>query len=193
MEYVKGKTFGELCNLEPKPLQPEDPSFMACWDERHKHLVHAIDLLLTIPVPDARPGPVGGGIIRHTLFHDDWNAPRVYDTVDDLEQDINLRAEIVHKRIGYRVPRPCPKAVLERDLHFCLSDFFLGNFIIVDEDSSLCLLDFDHTGFLPLSFLAWSISGGYDNYWLMKALRIHIRTKIPTDNNSALSSAGRLG
>ncbi|KAI9651660.1 MAG: hypothetical protein M1829_002575 [Trizodia sp. TS-e1964] len=188
----QGNDLLELGGLEPWPLPADDPAFIARWDERYRKLAHAINLLLTIPPPDARPGPVGGGIIRHPLFHE-YKASRVYDTVEDLEQDINQLAAIGHRRRRYFVPRPCPKAVLERDLHFYLSDFYYGNFIIVDEDSSLCLLDFDYTGFLPLSFLGWSISIGSDKYDMMKALRTHLRTKLPTHNNSAITNVGRLG
>ncbi|KAI9674239.1 MAG: hypothetical protein M1829_003786 [Trizodia sp. TS-e1964] len=75
MEYVKGKPFWQLGGLEPQPLPREDPSFIARWDERYRKLAHAIDVLLTIPAPDARPGPAGGGIIRHPLFHRERKAP----------------------------------------------------------------------------------------------------------------------
>ncbi|KAI9657280.1 MAG: hypothetical protein M1829_006925 [Trizodia sp. TS-e1964] len=159
-------TFRELGALDGRPLASpvDEAGRTARWNERYKKITRAIDFLLTIPAPDARPGPVGGGIIRHPLFAKHRRAHRAYDTVEELEKDINWQAEYGHRHRRSIIPRPCPKAILEKDLQFCPSELHGGNFIIVDKDESLCLLDFEHTGFLPLSFLAWLIAGGSQYY-----------------------------
>ncbi|PVH77713.1 hypothetical protein DL98DRAFT_636934 [Cadophora sp. DSE1049] len=42
------------------------------------------------------------------------------------------------------------------DLCFCYSDLFEGNFIFTDKDD-LYIVDFEHTGFLPASFMTYAL------------------------------------
>lgn len=63
------------------------------WETRKDIVTHriaeAIRLLMTIPAPPGqRPGPVGGGCIRHPLFKNDESYCE-YSSVDELESHLN--------------------------------------------------------------------------------------------------------
>lgn len=63
------------------------------WESRQKKVTHsiaeAIKLLISIPAPPGqKPGPVGGGCIRHPLFKDDKSYCE-YLSVEELESHLN--------------------------------------------------------------------------------------------------------
>lgn len=81
MEYIPGKTLAEIT------ADSEN------WKTRREGVIdkisQGIKLLLSLPVPcDAKPGPVGGGIIRHPIFKDS-EAAIVYDSIEMLERHLN--------------------------------------------------------------------------------------------------------
>jgi len=80
MEYVNGKTLKEL--LEEGVSHDQ-------LQEYYNQIAKAIELFLSIKVPDGvTPGPVGGGIIKHPLFKDTI-ASIEYNSVDELQQHVN--------------------------------------------------------------------------------------------------------
>lgn len=80
MEYIPGWTLAQLQDQKG-------------WESRKGPLINsiakAIKLLMSIPAPTGqKPGPVGGGKIRHSLFKDD-NSFCEYSSVDELEKHLN--------------------------------------------------------------------------------------------------------
>ncbi|KAH6675107.1 hypothetical protein B0J14DRAFT_29184 [Halenospora varia] len=139
MEYVNGKTLKESLEegISHDKLQ-----------DYYNQIAKAIELFISIKVPDGvTPGPVGGGIIKHPLFKDTI-ASIEYTSFDDLQQHVNNVAnlpETNNLKIDFR----------EEDICFCFSDLYEGNFIFTDEDD-LYILDFHHAGFLPVSFMTYA-------------------------------------
>lgn len=83
MEFVPGKALREIMKEQTKT------SFYKMVNPLFDKIARGIELLLSIPAPnDAKPGPYGGGIIRHPLFKD-FVATVEYDSVEMLEQHIN--------------------------------------------------------------------------------------------------------
>lgn len=81
MEYIPGRTLQQLVDQEG-------------WGPQKATLTNSIAtamrLLMSIPVPAGqKPGPVGGGHIRHSLFKDHTSF-RDYPSVDELEQHVNI-------------------------------------------------------------------------------------------------------
>lgn len=81
MEFVPGKTLAQIME--------DSESWKLRREEVTDKIYHAIKLLMSLPVPrDAKPGPVGGGHIRHPLFKD-CEASIEYNSVDILERHLN--------------------------------------------------------------------------------------------------------
>lgn len=81
MEYVPGRTLAQLQERQD-------------WESRQgmviESIARAIRLLLLIqPPPEQKPGPVGGGRIRHPLFKHSTSY-RAYSSVDELEKHLNV-------------------------------------------------------------------------------------------------------
>ena len=52
-------------------------------------VANAVQTLIGLKAQDAVPGPVGGGLIIHPLFSDDWCSNYAYDTVEKLNKHMN--------------------------------------------------------------------------------------------------------
>ena len=91
MEYVRGKTIRELLDKESV-----DTRLQECYTQ----VAQAIKLFLSIPIPTAIPGPVGGGIIRHPLFKDTI-ASVEYSSVGHLQA--HLTAVTLNIRVIVRI------------------------------------------------------------------------------------------
>ncbi|OAA53510.1 Protein kinase-like domain protein [Niveomyces insectorum RCEF 264] len=140
MEYVTGRTLKDI--LAIPHLTYGDAQ--AYFDKVSK----ALQLFLALPAPaDAKPGPCGGGIIRHTFFKD-FEAAIEYDSVDMLEKHLNKLATLIHKT--------APTLTLERALHLVYSDMHAANFLFTDS-GDLYVVDFDHAALLPLSFMTFAL------------------------------------
>lgn len=80
MEYVPGSTLAQITGSEDWEVLQE---------EVINKIARGMRLLLSLPVPyDAKPGPVGGGIIRHPIFKDS-EAATEYNSIDMLERHLN--------------------------------------------------------------------------------------------------------
>lgn len=80
IEYVPGRTLAELEVCQD-------------WESRKEAVINtiaeAIKLLMSLPAPPGqKPGPVGGGYIRHPLFKDDESYCE-YSSVEELEGHLN--------------------------------------------------------------------------------------------------------
>ncbi|RFU32368.1 hypothetical protein B7463_g3967, partial [Scytalidium lignicola] len=81
MEYVSGKTAAKWLESTEDPAHKE---------RIYRKVAFALSELHLIPVPlDARPVATGGGCIRHCFF-DLQEAPRQYQTTEQLELHLNL-------------------------------------------------------------------------------------------------------
>lgn len=81
MEYIPGSTLGQLLD------QKGGESWQGALTNS---IARAMKLLMSIPVPPGqKPGPVGGGLIRHSLFKDDTSYS-VYSSVKELEDHLNI-------------------------------------------------------------------------------------------------------
>ena len=67
MEYIEGST---------------------CDDSDAKLVAAAVQSLIAVRGPTAKPGPVGGGPIRHRFFVE-WKSSMTYHSVQELEQHVN--------------------------------------------------------------------------------------------------------
>lgn len=78
MEYIPGKTMGQL--LKEHPTEKQNICNLVAY---------GLEELLRIPVPpDARPAAINGEKIWHCLF-DDQQAPLEYQNVSELETHLN--------------------------------------------------------------------------------------------------------
>ena len=60
-----------------------------CTRKDVRLVVHAVQMLISVRGPSSAPGHVGGGRVVHTFLVDDRMSPYRYETVDELEQDVN--------------------------------------------------------------------------------------------------------
>lgn len=80
MDYIPGRTLAQL-----QEQQDWDSKKETCIND----IARAIRLLMSIqPPPGQKPGPVGGGHIRHPLFKDDISFCE-YSSVEELEKHLN--------------------------------------------------------------------------------------------------------
>lgn len=82
MEFVPGKTMEDLFAEETPETSQGDRATL------YQHVADAIQLLSVKAPPGARPGPVGGGILRHPIFSDS-QAEVPYRDVEMLEKHLN--------------------------------------------------------------------------------------------------------
>lgn len=81
MEYVPGRTLSKITE--------DEQYWETCREEVINKICQGMKLLISLPVPeDAKPGPVGGGIIRHPIFKD-FEAAIEYDSIEMLERHLN--------------------------------------------------------------------------------------------------------
>ena len=59
-----------------------------CDDSDDALIATAVMALISIPSPDSKPGPVGGGLIEHPFFYNRLSSIE-YKTVEDLEDHVN--------------------------------------------------------------------------------------------------------
>lgn len=80
MEYIPGRTLAQLV---------QQPGWESQQTSLSNSIARAIGLLMSIkPPPGQKPGPVGGGHIRHPLFKDDTSYLE-YSSIDELEAHLN--------------------------------------------------------------------------------------------------------
>ncbi|POS74242.1 hypothetical protein DHEL01_v207358 [Diaporthe helianthi] len=86
MEYIRGET---VASLEQKARQSPEQS-QETLEGLSRRVAFALDEFLRIPVPaGTAPSAVSGGIIKHPVFKD-YEAPRPYENVEQLEQHFNM-------------------------------------------------------------------------------------------------------
>ncbi|KAK1762507.1 hypothetical protein QBC33DRAFT_574124 [Phialemonium atrogriseum] len=156
MEYVQGKTLGQLYQKIERFEENSKPYY--------DKIARGIKLPLSIPVPtDAKPGPCGGGIIKHPLFKDGEALIR-YDSIG------NLATWFIKTN---------PKVTLERKLAYTLIST-KETFMFIDA-GDLYILDFEHVAFLPISFQDFAFRSPFMMSSLV-APRIQDQFDLPQNN-----------
>lgn len=169
MEYIPGSTLGQLLDQEGGASRQEALT---------NSIARAMRLLMSIPVPAGqKPGPVGGGYIRHSLFKDDTSYC-IYPSVDELEKHLNVVrnstgapstnatslltvADTNTAQVARLRDKEAPTVSLERNLCFYYSDFYENNFMFTDS-GDLYVIDLDQAGFLPPSFMSYALA---ESHW----------------------------
>lgn len=174
------------------------------WESRKEMVIDsiagAIKLLMSIPAPPGqKPGPVGGGRIRHPLFKDDESYCE-YSSVEELESHLNkvcghrdspnfgvsccrTITDTIVAQVSTIRNKTAPTVTLERDMCFYFSDFYPSNFIFTDA-GDICVIDFEQAGFLPLSFMSYAVA---QSRW-GPGLWIRDRLKLPEHNLDAMKN-----
>ncbi|KAF8914771.1 hypothetical protein CPB85DRAFT_1296902 [Mucidula mucida] len=140
MQYVTG---GTVASRQPSPTSyaPGDVEAVAA---AYSHLVS-----LRVPA-DSAPGFVGeNGLIGHDFFVERLSTIR-YADVFELQAQINRLAAPEGFRADFTDE-------IAEGLVLCLSDVDPSNFIINDEGEVIAI-DFGCTGFMPVSFVAHSLT-----------------------------------
>ncbi|KIY47118.1 hypothetical protein FISHEDRAFT_45947 [Fistulina hepatica ATCC 64428] len=137
MEYIDGMTVSDWLRV-----YSDDRDWV------YNEVANAVSQMLGFTVPqDAPPGPIGGGLTRHSFFQD-FVAFRPYASVKDLEEHIN-------KALNWTAWKD--RVSFSRDkLIFYYSDINDCNFLIT-KDRQLYVIDFQDAGFLPESFMSLTL------------------------------------
>ncbi|WEW60613.1 hypothetical protein PRK78_006100 [Emydomyces testavorans] len=172
MEYVQGETAETLLNCARDEAAKEHVYRKMCF---------GLNELLRIPVPQkSRPQAVNGDRIRNMIF-EDAQAPRHYQTVEQLEQHFNLYLKKRRKKHLIR-------SLSSEPMVFCYSDIRPENFII-DKDNQIFVIDFAHTSFLPSSFFKANVR--INSLWIVEydlAQWINIPSREGIDNSLAVAN-----
>ncbi|ROV95915.1 hypothetical protein VSDG_05148 [Cytospora chrysosperma] len=160
MEFVPGRTLVEVGKEERNALAAAaagagagDRAESQLVKRLYRCVAEGIRLLSVKAPPGTKPGPVGGGRIRHPFFKD--SESRIpYRDMKMLETHLN---KVLRMRTRGD-PNP-PTISLDRELEFYYADLYGGNFIFtnVANHTVLYILDFDEAGFLPHSFMSFML------------------------------------
>ncbi|ROV91212.1 hypothetical protein VMCG_09345 [Cytospora schulzeri] len=158
MEFVPGSTLHELASTRQDAGAGAGAGGQADNSALCRYIAEGIRLLCVKAPPGAKPGPVGGGLVRHHFFR--YNQSAVpYRDVKMLETHLNKVLEFVYKGVKPDGDRPLP-IVLDKELEFYYSDLSCGNFIFTSAGGHtvLYIIDFDEAGFLPSSFMTFVLN-----------------------------------
>jgi len=145
MDYVKGTRLHDIT------MAKQDPCFQEILASRIAKILVALS---TVKAPQgSKPGPMGGQTMSCLVWgRYEFEAPGSFDTLGDLQGYIN--EQIKESRDPARVDFSNEPLVL------CYGDFNEGNFILEDAKdphSTLTIIDFGSTNWLPRSFFLWEV------------------------------------
>ncbi|KUI70890.1 hypothetical protein VM1G_06411 [Cytospora mali] len=145
----------------------------------YRYIAEGICLLSVKAPPEAKPGPVGGGIIRHPLFSD-FQATISYRNVEMIEKHLNKVLSFQTNKI----------ITLEKELEFYYSNLAGDNFIFTSAGGHnvLYIVDFDEAGFLPPSFKAFVLHSTVRPSSIPVAQNIVQRIEHNKDNLNAMQT-----
>ncbi|KAF3480163.1 uncharacterized protein GIQ15_05510 [Arthroderma uncinatum] len=172
MEYIPGKSGTQLLEATSEPTEREAV---------YRQMALGIQELLRIPIPpNPRPTAIDGGLIRHIIF-EQQEAPRPYQSVDQLEQHFNLFLQWTKRE---------PKILgLSREpMVFCHSDAWPGNFII-NKQGHVTVVDFSEVSILPSSFAKYAITPSVKDHEYSLLPWIDVPSTDGVDNTRALFAA----
>lgn len=160
MEYVEGMTVESRQQTKGKYADGDLEAVAAAFKQ-----------LTNIQVPaDTPPGHVGGGCIGHDFFLE-CKSIHVYDTVQDLQNQINKLVAPQKLKVNFL-------SETKNGLVLCPSDIDPSNFII-DTTGKVFAIDFGRTGYMPTSFVSYSLTMSSKPFTRMVARLI----KYPKSSN----------
>ncbi|KAK3941435.1 hypothetical protein QBC46DRAFT_382684 [Diplogelasinospora grovesii] len=169
MEYIPGETAAKLL---------ENVQDSTAKQRVYRGVASALDALYRIPVPlESRPAAVDGGLIRHPLF-DEQQAPRHYQSVEQLEQHLNNFLAVTKRKERVR-------ELAREPMIFCYSDIWLENFII-GKDGRVSVVDFADVSILPASFANFALSGTSSKIRCDISTWVNVPATTGVDNTNAL-------
>ncbi|KAG8165514.1 hypothetical protein KVR01_004066 [Diaporthe batatas] len=141
-------------------------------------------LLSLEPPPDTAPAPVNGGRIQNFVFgRDNHDAPCIFDTLEQLQDWVNRENEKMKLN-----PDLTTADLVSEGLRLCYCDVGFHNFLLEDPDdpnSRLTIIDFEHTAWLPFSFLVWALWDKREVY-MVDQVTSQTGMGIPSGNVEAL-------
>ncbi|KAK2597566.1 hypothetical protein N8I77_012345 [Diaporthe amygdali] len=148
-------------------------------------VAHALCFLLSLePLPDTAPAPVNGGRIKNFVFgRDNCDGPCDFDTLEQLQEWINQENE--KEKLN---PDLTTADLVSEGLKLCYCDINFDNFLLEDPDdpaSRLTIIDFEHTAWLPFSFLIWALWDKREVY-IVEQVTSQTGMEIPRGNIEAL-------
>ncbi|KAK2816752.1 hypothetical protein FQN49_008018 [Arthroderma sp. PD_2] len=172
MEYIEGRSGAQLL---------EATSDAAKREAVYRQVAFGIQELLRIPIPpQSRPAAVDGGVIQHLVFSD-AEAPRHYQSADQIEQHFNLFLQLAKRE-------PRIQGLSREPMVFNHIDIWPGN-IIVDENGVITIIDFAGASILPSSFVKYSLSSSLKNPEYKLLPWVDVPSTEGVDNTKALFAA----
>lgn len=160
MEYVEGMTVESRQQTKSKYAEGDLEAVAAAFKQ-----------LTNIRVPaDTSPGHVGGGPIGHDFFLE-CKSTHVYNTVQDLQNQINKLVAPQKFKVDFL-------SEIKNGLVLCPSDIDPSNFII-DTTGKVFAIDFGRTGYMPTSFVSYSLTESSKPFTRMVARLV----KYPKSSN----------
>jgi serine/threonine protein kinase len=139
MEYVDGLTVESRQQTKGKYAEGDLEAVAAAFKQ-----------LTNLRVPaDTSPGPVGSGPICHDFFLE-CKSTHVYNTVQELQNQINKLVAPQKLKVNFL-------SEIKNGLVLCPSDIDPSNFII-DTTGKVFAIDFGRTGYMPTSFVSYSLT-----------------------------------
>lgn len=185
MEFVTGTPLSTI--MQPTLWSRELPESEKNEKVRpyKDRVAHALSFLLSLePLPDTAPAPVNGGRIKNFIFgRDDSDAPCEFETLEQLQEWINQENE--KKKIN---PDLTTADLVSEGLKLCYCDLNFDNFLLEDPkdpNSRLIIIDFEHTAWLPFSFLIWELWDKREAY-IVEQVTSQTGMEIPRGNIEAL-------
>ncbi|VUC28126.1 unnamed protein product [Clonostachys rosea] len=168
MEYVPGTKIGDALKRAiaiDKASVVDGVAQTRLEDEFNSRIGDAIvAMALVSPAVDQKPAPPCGGRTMHEVWGDsdtsESQAPREFMSVQDLENEVN---KVVQKVLPSETARADFSA---EPLRLCYGGIRYGNFLvddISDPKSIITIVDFEHTNWLPVSFLYWELQVATDD------------------------------
>ncbi|KAL2007662.1 hypothetical protein VTN00DRAFT_7644 [Thermoascus crustaceus] len=146
------------------------------------------------PPPDAAPRHIGGGRVRHKFFKYS-KSPVEYRSVSELENHVNnvdlKTLHWMHRNHPGWDKEPKTVDLSTEKLICCYSDIYRHNFP-VDKQGQVWVVDFDHAGVLPASFMSFALDLRFKDP-LPPALRAALIPNVErTKNLRAMQKAFRI-
>ncbi|ROW04835.1 hypothetical protein VMCG_04801 [Cytospora schulzeri] len=187
MEFVTGTPISRITRDIRRSKDSDDQEKEDRMRPFKDRVVDALCFLLSLEPPvDAAPGPVNGGHIQSFVFgRDESYAPRVFNSLEDLHEWVNHENE--KKKAN---PLLTTGDLLSEGLSLCYCDLNLDNFLLEDEKdpaSRLTVIDFEHTSWLPYSFLVWELWNKSEGY-MTDQVTSRTMVRVNRDNIEALNN-----
>lgn len=164
MDYVKGTRLLDMS------IHGQDPAIQEVLASRIATVLVTMSFLQ--PLQDTAPGSGEDYAMSSLVWgNDEFVAPQGFKTVEAMQGYINEQVEVrALQKCAFDVILTFllnqgtvvdePADFSSEPLYLCYGDFNIGNFMLedpTDPHSTLAIVDFESTNWLPISFLQWEI------------------------------------